>query len=305
VRRLIYVFLATVLVSCGATPIANRSASPAAWMSSATATATPALQLDSRQDSITGPGGMTLGQEVGAVMMVGFKGSPSADMLDDWRQHQFGGLFVGDATGTASDVAGLHALIDSFRGVMTHPLLAATDRPGTPVELKTAGFDIELGPVADVGPGQDPAAVARQVTAAITQIHAAGMYAVAEHFLGNGLPAFRAAVAARVDMVMVGDASAPAPSDASRTVQGLRSDLGYSGIAISDDLQALEPSRTSDAAVRFLAAGGDMVMLARGLASADGVYDAIYTAVLSGTYRRSQLDASVQKLLNLGLRFMP
>src|SRR5439155_12363897 len=59
------------------------------------------------------------------------------------------------------------------------------------------------------------------------------------------------------------------------------------------------------AAVRFLSNGGDMAIVSHDLAVADAAYDAIHTAVLDGTYRRAQLDASVQKLLNLGLRFMP
>jgi beta-glucosidase-like glycosyl hydrolase len=60
-----------------------------------------------------------------------------------------------------------------------------------------------------------------------------------------------------------------------------------------------------DAALRFLEHGGDMVMLSHDLHAADAAYEAIYSAVSTGVYRRSQLDASVQKLLNLGLRFMP
>jgi hypothetical protein len=48
-----------------------------------------------------------------------------------------------------------------------------------------------------------------------------------------------------------------------------------------------------------------MVVVAHHLDVADATYDAIHAAVLDGSYPRTQLDASVQKLLNLGLRFMP
>ena len=59
------------------------------------------------------------------------------------------------------------------------------------------------------------------------------------------------------------------------------------------------------AAVRFLQNGGDMVIVSHDIEVADAAYDAIHAAVINGTYRRAQLDASVQKLLNLGLRYMP
>jgi hypothetical protein len=48
-----------------------------------------------------------------------------------------------------------------------------------------------------------------------------------------------------------------------------------------------------------------MVIVFHDIAVADATYDAIHAAVLSGGYPRAQLDASVQKLLNLGLRYMP
>jgi translation initiation factor RLI1 len=59
------------------------------------------------------------------------------------------------------------------------------------------------------------------------------------------------------------------------------------------------------AAVRFLTDGGDMVIVSHDLAVADATDDAVHAAVLDGTYPRAQLDASVQKLLNLSLKFMP
>src|SRR5439155_24137367 len=71
----------------------------------------------------------------------------------------------------------------------------------------------------------------------------------------------RAAIAAHVDMVMVGhlnvpaiDASAPT-SMSPAVIQDLRSGLGYQGIVISDDMQmgALSPQYPPPAAaVRFL-----------------------------------------------------
>jgi beta-N-acetylhexosaminidase len=144
------------------------------------------------------------------------------------------------------------------------------------------------------------------------------MYATVTQFPGLGtardfIP-FQAAVAAHAEFVMVGHQTAPsvdvsAPASMSpKVLRALRSELGYQGVIVSDDLQisALAPEfPPPTAAVRFLANGGDMVIVSRDLAVADATYDAIHGAVLSGIYPRTQLDASVQRLLGLGLRFMP
>jgi beta-glucosidase-like glycosyl hydrolase len=250
-------------------------------------------------------------------MMVGFKGPLTPGVLDDWRRHQFGGLIVVPINQNARDAAAIRQLIQSVRGVMLHPLMAASDQEGGAVQseqaamsrgLKALGFDINVVPVAD----------AQDVMAAIAAIHAAGMYAAATNFPGHGtandfIP-FKAAVAAHVEFVMIGHLSVPsidrsAPASMSATVlRVLRSDLGYPGVIISDDLQAgaLSPLYPPPlAAVRFLNNGGDMVIVSHDLAVADATYQAIHAALLNGSYPRAQLDASVQKLLSLGLRYMP
>ena len=334
------------------------------------------------EDAILGPGGMSLAEEIGAAMMVGFTGPLTDAVLNDWRRHQFGGLILVPVNQNAHDADGIRRLIFSVRGVMYHPLLTATNEEGGTVcfletgvpclsgarqvgpqgpaavkaemttmsrGLKALGFDINLAPVADVWDGihpfmsersygQDPAAVAAEVTAAIAGIHAAGMYAAAKHFPGHGtanadshvtLPLvsesaetlrnrdwvpFKAAIAAHVDFVLIAHLNVPAldesaPTSMSATVlEVLRSELGYQGVVISDDLQmgALSPEFPPPiAAVRFLQNGGDMVIVSHDIAVADATYDAIHAAVQSGAYPRAQLDASVQKLLSLSLRFTP
>jgi beta-glucosidase-like glycosyl hydrolase len=244
-------------------------------------------------DAVLGPAGMTLQQEIGAVMMVGFTGPLTPSVLEDWRQHQFGGLVVVAVNHNGGDTTAIRQLIESVRGVMLHPLMAATNpeggagqaEPATSRGLKALGFDINLASVAD----------AHDVTAAIADVHAAGMYATAQRSTD-----FRAVIAAHVEFVVVGHLMMPSIA--------VPRDLGYQGVIISDDLQMASlgaPYPPPAAAVRFLKNGGDMVIVSRDIAVADATYAAIHSAVLSGTYPRRQLDASVQKLLSLGLRYMP
>ncbi|TMD47173.1 MAG: hypothetical protein E6I86_10055 [Chloroflexi bacterium] len=368
-RRLLHLGVALSLASCGPPAAAvgpSTTAHPTAHRVSP-ATASPQPPTSGDQEAVLGPGGMTLRQEIGAVMMVGFRG-PLTPVIP--------------INQNAQDPAAMRELIQSVRGVMAHPVLAATNLEGGTVcfqesrvpcmagarqvgpqgpaavlsemtsmsqGLKALGFDINFAPVADVWDGvhpfmgdrsygQNPQTVAQDVTAAIAGMHAAGIYAAAKHFPGEGaadaasqlkLPLvsesaqtmrtrdwipFQAAIAAHVEFVMVGhlnapalDASAPTSMSAS-VLQMLRTELGYPGVIISDDLQmgALAPQfPPPSAAVRFLVNGGDMVILSHDIAVADATYDAIHTAVLSGIYPRVQLDASVQKLLSLGLRYMP
>jgi beta-N-acetylhexosaminidase len=206
--------------------------------------------------------------------------------------------------------------------------------------LKSMGFDIDLGPVADVcdGPssimwgrcyGTDPAVVSAAVTQVVLGIHAARMLAAAKHFPGHGdtsvsseyaLPRidesiatlrtreftpFRAATSAGVDFVLLGHLYYPAlnlyrSADLSaRTVELLRSDVGFKGAIISDDMEMgaiTDTTPAPEAAVQFLQSGGDMVMIAHHLDLADATYDAIRNAVLTGQLPRSRLDDAVARL---------
>jgi beta-N-acetylhexosaminidase len=113
---------------------------------------------------------------------------------------------------------------------------------------------------------------------------------------------------------MVGHLDVPALDNAAPTsmsaavIDILRHELGYQGLVISDDLQVPALTRQyapPTAAVRFLEGGGDMVIISNDIGVADATYDAIHAAVVRGAYPRARLDASVQKLLSLGLRYMP
>src|ERR1700694_1920366 len=101
IRRAALLLLAVLLVSCGgqgsvATTSPTPQRSPAVWPS-------PIEQL--------GPGGLTLDEEVGAVIMVGFQGALTDAVLSDWSGHQFGGLLLVNANRNAGSPASLRALI--------------------------------------------------------------------------------------------------------------------------------------------------------------------------------------------------
>jgi beta-N-acetylhexosaminidase len=355
VKATVLFLAAALLVACSSAPTAQRSPIPLA-SSKPSPIATPSQQL--------GPGGLTLDQEVGAVMMVGFQGPLTDPVLADWRQRQFGGLLVVNLNHNASTPESMKSMLTRLRAVSNHRLIAATDQEGGSVclavssvpcapmpvgqadttrmaiALKTLGFDLDLGPVSDVcsGPssvmwgrcyGTDPVSVEAAVGPAVDGIHAAGMLSAAKHFPGHGdtsvssetqlprideglatqesrdWPPFQAAISHGVDFVLLGHLYYPA-IDANRstdlspvTVQYLRSSLGFRGAIISDDMQmgAITTSTpTPEAAVEFLIAGGDMVMVAHDLAVADETHDAIKSAVTQGRLSRARLDQAVATL---------
>lgn len=188
--------------------------------------------------------------------------------------------------------------------------------------------------MADRSYGTDATAVSGDVRAAVGGIHSCGLAAASKHFPGEGtgdgdphqpdvlpnlahsLPTLeqvdwqpvRAAIASGVDLVMVGHMHVPSlagdvpTSMSAAPIQALRGQLGFSGVIISDDLQmgALRPRYpVPEAAALFLEHGGDMVIVSHSLQLADQADAAIIAAVESGAYPRSQLDASVARVVRL------
>src|SRR5438874_7499503 len=85
--------------------------------------------------SATPSSGVTLDQEVGAVIMSGFRGPMNDSVVADWRAHQFGGLLVVNLNHNAATDAELTSLITTLRGISAHGLVAATDEEGGDVCL--------------------------------------------------------------------------------------------------------------------------------------------------------------------------
>jgi beta-N-acetylhexosaminidase len=177
--------------------------------------------------------------------------------------------------------------------------------------------------------GTSPGSVATAVGAVVDGIHAAHMLSAAKHFPGHGdtsassetqlprideslatlqsrdWPPFKAAASHGVDFVLLGHLYYPVLDETHSadlspiTIQKLRSDIGFNGAIISDDMEMGAITTTTpapEAAVEFLVNGGDMVMIAHHLSVADATFDAIKAALASGRLKRSRLDQAVAAL---------
>jgi hypothetical protein len=82
-RTALMIAVVVMSISCSSSSATVQSSpSPA----SPSPSPSPAAQL--------GPGGLTLDEEIGAVMIVGFQGPVTGAVLSDWQGRQFGGLLV-------------------------------------------------------------------------------------------------------------------------------------------------------------------------------------------------------------------
>lgn len=189
-----------------------------------------------------------------------------------------------------------------------------------------------------------PSVVTAYGIAFMSGLRAAGVLPVLKHFPGLGgaqrntdagpgatrpiaalrtrdLAPFRAAIAAGAPAVMMSNASVPGltplPSSLSHAVIGglLRHDLGFRGLVLTDSLSAaavtaVTPSLT-DATIRSLAAGADLVLFGSTLTPADdialqasrtlatyrSVVAGIVAAAKTGRLPVSRLDAAVLHVL--------
>jgi beta-N-acetylhexosaminidase len=172
-------------------------------------------------------------------------------------------------------------------------------------------------------------------SAAIEGYNATGIVSSAKHFPNHGpavqdshdarpiiwhdtyllqnqdLPPFRAAIGAKVPMVMVGhlvhlaiDPELPA-SLSPRAMNLLREDLGFEGVIITDDLNmegAKRGGTVAQATLEAVGAGADMLLVTgKPQEQADheqtDAYDAVLSAVENGQISRARIDASVKRIL--------
>ena len=219
----------------------------------------------------------------------------------------------------------------------------------TGTELRRAGVNVNLAPVADTVPveigrangpigrysrefGYDPGTVSRGVTATIQGLAAGGVAPTVKHFPGLGrisgntdttasgitddtattndpfLAPFADGIRAGARLVMVSSARYPRIDAANQAVFSpaiisglLRGTMGYGGVVISDDVgvaAAVSSVPPGDRAVRFVAAGGDIVLTA-----APSMVPVMTAALQAQSGRDAgfaqQVDASVRRVLVL------
>ncbi len=333
---------------------------------------------------------MTLEQRVGQLLMVGgpATGVGRATRRAVTRYHVGNVMLTGRSTAgvaaTARVSAGVRALAtrSATGGV---PPFVATDQEGGAVqvlrgngfstiasgvvqgrwsastlrrraaqwgrELRSAGVDLDLAPVADTVPpgtaarnppigrfgrqlGDTPSDVGDRVLAFDAGLKASGVAATVKHFPGLGrvrantdvssgvtdrtttrrdpaLAPFARAIDAGVPFVMMStatyaliDPGQPAAFSAVVIGQVLRGDLGFDGVVISDDLGSARQVAAVPAgqrAVRFVAAGGDVVLTVD-----PGVLPTMQRALLARARSdpgfRAQVDAAATRMLTAKLR---
>jgi beta-N-acetylhexosaminidase len=309
---------------------------------------------------------LTLRQQVGQVLVIAFGGTSAPEYVSRAvRQGRAAGviLFGGNATSPAQvraltgglqRASGRGALIATDQeGGEFHTLPWAAPHEGQPAQrdpaaaaaaarqaahdLRAAGVNVTLTPVADVGrpgsalagrtfPGPAPA-VAATVRAALRAYRAGGVAATAKHFPGlgaagvntdNGAVAvrltaddvepFKAAVAARAPLIMVSHAlyanldPARIASQSPTIMRGLlRQRLGYRGVIVADSMEAravIARSSIEVATQRALSAGADLLLL-----TGDGSFRPVSRALLARARRdpafRARLADAAARVLAL------
>jgi beta-N-acetylhexosaminidase len=178
--------------------------------------------------------------------------------------------------------------------------------------------------------GSDAALVARLVAAAVKGLQDGGVLSFGKHFPGHGntavdsheaLPTlyatrqswdgyerkpFEAAIAQGIDGMLVGHMSYPnfdgRITSLSPVIIGelLRTDMGFEGVIMSDDMRMRAVSASvgvGEAAVRFVEAGGDLVLIGRYTNRQEAVLNALYDALQSGRLSRERCEQSVYRIL--------
>ena len=211
--------------------------------------------------------------------------------------------------------------------------------------MKRAGFDLNLGPVADVATIDSPVAdrafsdepelTSAMTAAAVRGCKQSGLACAVKHFPGLGgasddtavspatvsldtaaleardLAPFRAAFDAGAPAVVLSlafyaayDPITPAALSSIVATEVLRGELGFEGLAISDDLSSGAISAglgAPEAAVQALAAGTDLVVVSDP-GSAQAARAAILQAARDGGLSPARLDEAVARIFELRQR---
>lgn len=370
-------------LTTGAASVSASSASDAgATSASPPADASSASESPTVDSCASMAADLSLEEQVGQLFMIGLD---SAELNETTRSaisdHDIGSvMLLGNRTSGSSAIRTLTASI-SKEGTASLPIMVAVDQEGGSVQrlrgdgfssiptareqgtwsahelraeaqswaqqLKKAGVDYNLAPVADVVPeskretnapigqlkrdfGADADEVSDAVTAFIEGMRAGGIMTAAKHFPGLGevtqntdyaaahdddidedsdaLKPFEAAIDAGVGSVMVSSAIFERIDPDNEGVFSsaiitdlLRGRLGYDGVVIADDLgaaKAVGDVAPGERAVRFLAAGGDLVINADPRLMGDMV-EAVLDEADDDADFRSGLETSAARILAL------
>lgn len=179
--------------------------------------------------------------------------------------------------------------------------------------------------------GSNPEITVPQSVAAIRGLKDAGCTSIGKHYPGHGntatdshhalpvihasyeewasydLQMFRSAVENDIDGLLVGHISYPEiDPDHIATVSKifiteiLREELGFNGIVLSDDMRMQAIAGTigiGEGAVQFIEAGGDIVLIGKGIERQKTVFNALYDALSTGRLTRERLEKSVYRIL--------
>jgi beta-N-acetylhexosaminidase len=209
------------------------------------------------------------------------------------------------------------------------------------VGARHLGINMFLAPILDVVTGSNPWLAGRTLSsdmditarvgaAFVRGVQRAGVIAVAKHFPGySDLPEdpalvevslrvseaqlwqhaapFRQSIAAGVRAIMMGPAPVAAvdelnaASTSQRLIRRLKEQFGFSGLVITDDLDAvatLRGRKLEETAVSALAAGADLLLLAHGDHLLD-LCERIVSAVRAGHLSRARLAEAASRVRSL------
>ena len=205
----------------------------------------------------------------------------------------------------------------------------------------TPVLDINTNPanpiIGDRAFGEDPCCVARMGLAVFRGFEEAGILTTGKHFPGHGETAtdshltlpessqtaerwravefvpFREAIRAGVPSILAAHLVCPAldpsaPSSLSRIIVSdiLRGELGFDGVVVSDDMEMgaiVAQFDIGEAAVRFLEAGGDLLLICRDADRQRRAIAAVESAVRNGRLSEARLQASLDRLRRTRARY--
>jgi beta-N-acetylhexosaminidase len=182
------------------------------------------------------------------------------------------------------------------------------------------------------GYGSTPQAVSPKVIDFINGMHAAGAGSTVKHFPGLGrvegntdyvknvkdyattrhdplLASFDAGLSRQTDMVMASlaiytkiDASQPAVFSSTILTGMLRTDLGYQGVVVSDDMNAVQVKdlSASSRAWRFISAGGDLITIGDRTVAVAMAKSLL--SRMSSTTSSHRIRASVERIMTMKVR---